>query len=101
MATGQRSRFERQNQPHGGVIQIVTDPGAVRQHQVTLQLGQRIAWYGGLGQHAKAGINTVNGTAAVENGANRGFGTIDPGAALVVELDSGAALKKLAQCRKR
>ncbi len=70
--------------------QRVTEPGAVRQDQIGLQLGQPVVGDAGIGEQPEAGVDAIDGLAGSDDAVDGGGGIGDALQGGVVETRFGA-----------
>ena len=79
MAAGEADHLQHHQQPHDARIERLAEPGTVREDQVALQFLEPVVRDAGLGEQAEAGIDAIDGAAAVEDAADRRRRRLDRG----------------------
>ena len=92
-------QLEDDHQPDDVARQRLAEPGAVRQDQVALQIGQPFVGDARVGEQSEAGVDSVDRVAAGDDAFDRRGGGRDALHRRVVE-GCGFALPKLAQGRE-
>ena len=76
-AAGEADHLQHHHQPDDARIERLAEPGAVRQDQVALQLLEPAGRDPGLGEQAEAGVDAVDGAAALQDPDDRRRGLLD------------------------
>ena len=99
MAAAKTEQFQDDHQPDDMARKRRAEPGAVRQDQVALQLGETVVGDPGLGEQAEPGVDAIDGGPAGDDPVDRRGGDCNAGERGIVQAGGGAG-PQLAQGAK-
>src|SRR4051812_33402253 len=77
MAAAEAKQLEDDHQPRNVTRKRIAEPGAVRQDQVGLELGEAVIGDPGVGEDAETGVDAVHDAAAGNDPVDRSGGFVD------------------------